>query len=153
MDDTDIKILGFLKENSRMNASLIAEKIEMSVSTVTDRIRKLEVAGVIKKYTLALDSKLTGMDVVAFISISLEHPKHNENFTDSINNNPHVIECHYITGDFDFLLKVMTTSMEGLTGVLNVIKSIKGVSLTRTLVVLSTSKNEYCAIPDSAPGG
>lgn len=152
MDDTDIRILGLLKENSRVNASAVAEEIGMSVSTVTDRIRKLEVAGVIRKYTLALDSKLVGMDVLSFISVSLEHPKYNETFIAAINDNPSVIECHYITGDFDFLLKVMTTSMEGLTGVLNIIKSIKGVSLTRTLIVLSTSKNEYCAIPDSAPG-
>lgn len=153
VDDTDITILGLLRENSRINASLIAENIGMSVSTVTERIRKLEQSGVIKKYTLALDNKLIGMDVLAFISISLEHPKHNEDFVNSINNNPNVIECHYITGDFDFLLKVMTASMEGLTGVLNVIKSIKGVSLTHTLIVLSTSKNEYCAIPGTTPGG
>lgn len=149
MDDIDIKILEMLKDNSRVNASVIAETIGMSVSAVAERIRKLENSGVIGKYTLVLDPKLVGLDVVAFISVSLEHPKYNDNFIASLNENPHVIECHYITGDFDFMLKVMTTSMDGLAGVLNVIKSIKGVSLTRTLVVLSTSKNEYCVVPES----
>lgn len=148
MDDIDIKILGMLKENSRINASMIAEKISMSVSAVAERVKKLENSGVIKRYTLALDSKMVGMDVVAFISVSLEHPKHNENFIESIGENQHVIECHYITGDFDFMLKIMTTSMENLTKVLNTIKCIKGVSLTRTLIVLSTTKNEYCVIPE-----
>lgn len=149
MDDTDIKILVMLKENSRINASVIAENIGMSVSSVTERVKKLENSGVIKKYTLALDSKLIGMDVLAFISISLEHPKFNDTFIASLQKNPNVIECHYITGDFDFLLKIMTASMDAFSNVLNTIKSIKGVSLTRTLIVLSTSKNEYCIIPES----
>ena len=150
MDDTDRKILGILKDNSRINASGIAEKIEMSVSAVTERLRKLEGNDIIEKYTISLNAKNTGMDVLAFISISLEHPKYNDAFTASINENPYVMECHYITGDFDFLLKIMTESMENLSGVLNAIKSIKGVSLTRTLIVLSTSKNEFCVLPEAA---
>lgn len=148
MDDTDSKILEMLKENSRVNASVIADVVGMSVSTVAERIKKLENSGIIKKYTLALDSRLVGMDVLAFISISLEHPKYNDSFISNINQNRNVIECHYITGDFDFMLKVMTESMDGLSEVLNVIKSIKGVSLTRTIIVLSTPKNEYCALPE-----
>ena len=153
MDDTDMKILAMLKENSRVNASVIAENVGMSVSSVIERVKKLENSGVIKKYTLALDSKLIGMDVLAFISISLEHPKFNDTFIASLMKNLNVIECHYITGDFDFLLKIMTASMDALSNVLNTIKSIKGVSLTRTLVVLSTSKNEYCVLPESRDPG
>jgi Transcriptional regulators len=148
MDDTDIKILAMLKENSRVNASVIAENVGMSVSSVTERLKKLENSGVIKQYTIALDSKRIGMDILAFISVSLEHPKFNDSFTTALQGNPNVIECHYITGDFDFLLKIMTVSMDSLSNVLNIIKSIKGVSLTRTLIVLSTSKNEYCIIPE-----
>ena len=150
MDDIDLKILRMLKDNSRINASGIAERIEMSVSAVTERLKKLESGGVIEKYTVSLNAKNIGMDVLAFISISLEHPKYNDAFISAINENRHVMECHYITGDFDFLLKIMTESMENLSGVLNVVKSIKGVSLTRTLVVLSTSKNEFCVVPETA---
>lgn len=148
LDDTDIKILRLLKENSRVNASVIAEKVEMSVSAVTERVKKLESGGIIKQYTLALNSKSVGMDVLAFISVSMEHPKYNDAFVVAMNENPNVVECHYITGDFDFMLKVMTASMDGLAEVINVIKGGRGVSLTRTLIVLSTQKNEYCVIPD-----
>lgn len=150
MDDTDLKILELLKDNSRTNASVIAETVGMSVSAVTERLRKLEAGGIIKKYTLLLDPKLTGMDVLAFVSISIEHPKFNEHFSAAVNKNPNVIECHYITGDFDFILKIMTASMDGLSGVLDEIKSIKGVSLTRTIIVLSTQKNECCIVPRPA---
>lgn len=150
LDDTDLRILGILRENSRINASVVADSIGMSISAVTERMKKLENSGIVKKYTLALDSKLVGMDVLAFISVSIEHPKYNDAFVAAIADNRHVMECHYITGDFDFMLKIMTASMDGLTDTLNTIKSIQGVSLTRTIVVLSTQKNEYCVIPEPA---
>ena len=150
MDGIDLEILKCLCENSRINASVIGERVAMSVSAVIERIKKLDNSGVIRKYTLLLDPRLVGYDVLAYISVSLEHPKFNESFEHAVAGNRHIIECHYITGDFDFLLKVMTESMDGLTGILNGIKSIRGVSLTRTLIVLSTSKSEYCPLPESA---
>ena len=65
-----------------------------------------------------------------------------------INKNSSISECHYIAGDFDFILKVVTKTGKTLEGVLNYIKSISGVSLTRTTVVLSTNKCEVCLLPD-----
>lgn len=149
MDNVDYKILNCLRKNARMNASVIGEKINMSVSAVIERIKKLEASGIIKQYTIVLDQKLIGKDITAYISVSLEHPKYNEGFSSSVQDNPQISECHYITGDFDYLLKVITCSTQELTNVLNTIKCIKGVSLTRTLIVLSTTKNEYCVLPDS----
>ena len=151
MDVIDLEILKCLRENSRINASVIGERVDMSVSAVIERMRKLDNSGVIRKYTLVLDSTLIGLDVLAYVSVSLEHPKYNETFEKAINSNPHVVECHYITGDFDFLLKILTESIDALTRTLNDIKGIHGVSLTRTLIVLSTSKSDYCVLPDSAP--
>lgn len=150
MDDIDLEILRRLRDNSRTNASVIGEKIGMSTSAVIERIKKLEALGIVRKYTVALNAKLIGMDVLAFVSIGVEHPKHNDDFIKAVNKNRNVIECHYITGDFDFLLKIMTESIDSLTATLDSIKSIRGVSLTRTLIVLSTSKNDYCALPGRA---
>lgn len=148
MDSIDIKILGKLKENSRMSASEIGDKINMSVSAVIERIKKMEASGVIKQYTLVLDAERINQDVSAFISISLDHPKYNEGFIQSVLAHKHIIECHYITGDADFLLKAVVDSTGSLEKILNDIKSIPGVSRTRTLVVLSTVKNEYTVLPD-----
>ena len=78
MDSIDVKILGCLKENARQNASAIGEYVNMSVSAVIERIKKLENSGVIQQYTLLLDTKKIGKDISAFISVSLEHPKYNE---------------------------------------------------------------------------
>jgi len=142
MDKTDIKILECLRENARINASLIGERINMSVSAVIERIKKLESAGIIKKYTAILDEKKLGKETTAFISVRLEHPKYNEGFRESVKKLPEIIECYYLTGDFDYILKVITASTGTLAQILDEIKSINGVSLTRTLVVLSTVKNE-----------
>ena len=148
MDNIDIKILSQLKENSRISASEIGDKINMSVSAVIERIKKMENSGIIKQYTLILDSKLINKDVSSFISISLDHPKYNGSFISSVLDHPQIVECHYITGDSDFLLKVVIDSTGSLEKVLNDIKSIHGVSMTRTLVVLSTVKNDYTVLPD-----
>ena len=74
MDRIDIRILNCLKKNSRENASVIGEKVNMSVSAVIERIRKLENAGIIRQYTVVLDPKQIGKDLSALISVGIEHP-------------------------------------------------------------------------------
>lgn len=148
MDSVDIKILACLRENARQNASVIGEKVKMSVSAVIERIRKMEANGIIKQYTILLDNKLIGKGISAFISVRLEHPKYNDSFTESVLKNEQVVECHYIAGDFDYMLKVVAGSTEELTNLLGEIKAIHGVSLTKTLVILSTVKNTPAVLPE-----
>lgn len=149
MDLTDLKIIECLKKNARANASSIGSEINMSVSAVLDRIKKLEASGIIKQYTLILDKEKAGVDITAFISVCMEHPKYIEPFLDLVKSHPNVVECHYITGDADFLLKVCTESGKGLEKIVNEIKSIGGISSTKTVVVLSTNKEIYS--PDLTP--
>ena len=147
MDSLDYKILCCLKENARENATNIGAKINLSTSAVIERIKKLESSGLIQQYTTIIDSNISGRELTAFISVRLEHPKFNESFVNAINGSDEIVECHYIAGDFDFILKVVTISGKTLENVLNDIKSLAGVSLTRTSVVLSTNKNEVCLLP------
>lgn len=147
MDDLDRKILRCLRENARMSASAIGTQVSLSVSAVIERIKKMESSGIIRQYTALIDPACVGRDIHAYISVSLEHPKHNENFSKCVRENQHIDECHYVTGDFDFLVKVATDSTRSLENVLGEIKSIKGVSLTRTLVVLSTVKQDVPGFP------
>lgn len=148
MDAIDYQILKCLKENARESATNIGAKINLSTSAVIERIKKLESTGLIEQYTAIINQTILGRELVAFIYVSLEHPKYNENFIKVINENVSVVECHYIAGDFDFILKIITKSGSTLKDVLNDIKSIHGVSLTRTSVVLSTNKYEVCLLPD-----
>ena len=148
MDVIDYRILACLKENSRENATNIGAKINLSTSAVIERIKKLENSGLIEGYTTIINQNALGREIMAFIYVSLEHPKYNENFIKLINENSSIAECHYIAGDFDFILKVVTQKGKMLEGILNDIKAINGVSLTRTSVVLSTNKCEVCLLPD-----
>jgi Lrp/AsnC family leucine-responsive transcriptional regulator len=150
MDELDRKILRCLCENARMSASAIGARVNLSVSAVIERIRKMEHSGIIRQYTALVNPTCMGRDICAYISVSLEHPKYNEGFAHAVRHNPHIDECHYVTGDFDFLVKVAVDSTRSLESVLGEIKSIPGVSLTRTLVVLSTIKQDVPGIPDAA---
>lgn len=148
MDKIDCEILSCLKENARENATNIGAKINLSTSAVIERIKKFEASGLIKQYTILLDQHTLGGDLMAFISVRLEHPKYYENFVELINSHNSIAECYYIAGDFDFIIKIITKNAQSLEDILNYIKSIEGVSLTRTSVVLSTNKNEVCMLPE-----
>lgn len=148
MDIIDYEILACLKENARENATAIGAKINLSTSAVIERIKKMENAGLIEKYTTIFNQSTFGRETTAFISVSLEHPRFNEEFIRIVKENPSIAECHYIAGDFDFILKVITQSGKTLESVLNYIKSINGISLTRTYVVLSTNKCEVSLLPE-----
>ena len=91
MDEIDVKILRRLKDNARENASVISEKVSMSVSAVIERIRKLENSGMIKKHTTIIDQGKAGKDVTSFISVSLEHPKYIEDFANFVKDRKSVV--------------------------------------------------------------
>ena len=147
MDHIDTKILRCLTQDARMNASQISQKVNLSISAVIERMKKMEASGLIQGYTAVLDEKLAGFNVQAMISIRLEHPKYNQEFNRQMCNHDRVMECFYITGDFDYIARIGVASTEELTKVLHDIKQIPGVSLTRTYVVLDNVKPNSPIIP------
>ena len=149
MDSIDYRILSCLKENARQKASAISSMINLSVSSVIERIRKLEASGIIKGYTIVLDQKKLGNDITALMEVSLEHPKYYDTFTETVLKDPSIISCHYLTGDYDFILEILTQSSESLELIHRRIKSIAGVCSTKTHFVLKTVKDDSCTIPES----
>ena len=136
-----------LKKNAREKASEISKEIHLAVSTVIERIRKMESSGIIQSYTIILDEKKLGNDVTALMEVSLEHPKYYDAFTEMIQSNPNIVSCYYMTGDFDFILKIICKSSEHLENIHRTIKGQNGVSATRTHYVLKNVKNSYSTIP------
>lgn len=143
MDSTDVKILKCLCHNARMNSSEIAEKVKLSVSAVIERIKKLESNGTILSYSANIEPSMLNKNVVALIMVTIDHPKYNENFINYVAQEHRIVECLYMAGDFDYLLRVVTESTKTLESVLNSIKSVGGVAKTKTNIVLSTTKNSY----------
>ena len=130
-----------------MNASQISQRVNLSVSAVIERMKKMEASGLIRGYTAVIDERLAGFDVQALISVRLEHPKYNAEFANLMLSHECIVECFYITGDFDYMARISAGSTEELTKVLHYIKQIPGVSLTRTYVVLDNIKQNTSVIP------
>ncbi|MDR1464970.1 MAG: Lrp/AsnC family transcriptional regulator [Oscillospiraceae bacterium] len=150
MDAIDAKILRCLSRNARQKASGISQEINLSVSAVIERIHKMEDSGLIERYTTVLNQKKLGNDISALMELSLEHPKHYDAFVEKIMGIHNVVACHYLTGDFDFMLQIVASSSEALEVLHRQIKSMEGVSSTRTHFVLKTVKDEATLLPEGA---
>ncbi|NMA59442.1 MAG: Lrp/AsnC family transcriptional regulator [Clostridiales bacterium] len=149
MDKKDVQIIKHLVANARINASDISKDIGLSTSAVIERIRKLEKSGIISGYTAILDPRKVNLDVTAIITVVIEHPRYNDRFIKAVMENMYITECHYMAGDHDFYLKVVTQNTNTLQDILNDIKRIEGVAKTKTSIVLNSPKNEIAIVPDA----
>lgn len=148
MDILDYKILSLLKTNAREKASAISREIHLSVSSVIERIHKLETSGIIQSYTIITDEAAIGNDLTALMEISLEHPRFTESFVQYIKSNPNIVSCYYLTGEFDYMLKICCHSSKELEEIHREIKQQEGIRMTRTHYVLRTEKNIYTSLPE-----
>lgn len=147
MDILDIKILRLLRANARTSYLSISKAINLSTSAVIERVKKLEKAGVIKAYTTIINGKAFDKELVALVFISLESPTFNKGFFDFVRAEDDILECQYISGNYDCTLKIITKSTATLEHLLNKVKNQPGVTKTYTNVVLKTIKNEYSIVP------
>jgi Lrp/AsnC family transcriptional regulator, leucine-responsive regulatory protein len=113
LDAKDISILALLQQNARMTVKEIADKIHLSTTPVHERIKRLEANGVIKQYATLVDHTKVKKGLIAICYVSLkEHSKAaGTKFIKAINAMTEVIECYNISGEFDFMLKVVTEDM------------------------------------------
>jgi Lrp/AsnC family leucine-responsive transcriptional regulator len=146
MDNTDYKILKILQENARETASSISKKIHLSVSAVTERIKKLEESGVIKSYTIVVDERKVGFAMTSLMEVRLENPKYYEGFAQAVANIDEIISCYYKTGEFDLLLKIGCDSGDELAEIHRKIMNVEGVLDTKTDIVVKNVKNSYSII-------
>ena len=140
IDQIDLKILSILQNSGRSRLAYIADEVELSSPAVLERVKKLEMNGVIKGYQALLDGKKVGKDITAFIGVSIGNQRDIDRFATQMLRNPDVLECHHITGDESFILKVKSANTTSLEKLLGEIRSVEGVTRTVTRVVLSTAK-------------
>jgi len=141
MDALDSKALALLSQNGRMSWTELAQQLGLSAPAAAERVKKLEEAGLIRRYAALLDADALGYAITAFVEITFGKTRHRKGFRKAIQALPEVLECHHIAGDADYLLKVVTKDpahLDSLVG--EQLRSIPGVLRTRTTVVLSTQK-------------
>jgi Lrp/AsnC family leucine-responsive transcriptional regulator len=152
LDATDLKLLDLLQSTGRVKRSELAEHVGLSLPSVSERLRKLEERGYITGYSARLDAKMFGMDVTAFVFVSVDTSRHYEDFLSHVDSDGEILECHAITGEGSHLLKVRTRNTASLELVLSRIQAWKEVQRTRTSVVLSTRKETFAiTIPHQSP--
>jgi len=140
MDEKDKLILSLLQKDGRMTASEMAEKVDLSVPAVTERIRKLTEGRVLKEFRAVVDAKKVGYDGTAYILLDMSSSDSYGNMVDHAQDNDEVLECHSITGEGSHILKVRTHDTSSLESLLRDIQSWPGVIRTHTMIVMSTFK-------------
>ena len=116
LDPTDLRLLDHLQTDARITNVALAESASLSPAPCLRRVRDLEAAGVIRGYATLLDPEALGLHVSAFIQISLEKQVVNalRNFEETIASYPEVMECYLMTGDSDYLLRIVAHDLKGL---------------------------------------
>lgn len=138
LDATDIAILDLLQRNCKQPLAEIGKQVGLTASSVVERIKKLEDAGVVRGYVALVDARSLGKDVTAFIGVSIDHPRAFEPFEKEIEGAADVLECHHVTGQHTLMMKVKTESTATLERLIDQIRRIEGVTRTETMVVLSS---------------
>ncbi|MER5769629.1 Lrp/AsnC family transcriptional regulator [Streptomyces sp. NPDC001985] len=142
-DATDWRILAELQRDGRAGFAELARTVSMSASAVTERVRRMEEAGVIAGYTAVVEPERLGLPVLAFVRLRYPHGNYKP-FHDLLGTTPEILEAHHVTGDDCFVLKVATRSMGHLEEVTGRISALGPVT---TSVVYSSP------LPRRAVGG
>ena len=143
LDNIDTKILKILQKDSSRTTKSIAEELGLTTSPTFERIKKLEKEGYIKKYVAVLDNKKIGLKLTVFIGITLQgHTRsYLEKFVKEINNFPEIVECHRVSGNFDYLLKLVVEDIEAYeTFIMSKLTLLPYLGNVQSLITLSTGK-------------
>ena len=144
MDAVDIAILQELQIDGRLSNVDLARRINLSPPATHARLRRLEEQGYIDRFVAVLDQEKVGFDMMCFISVSLQlhQVEELEGFRAIINDIPEVLECFHVTGEFDYLLKVIIRNRQELQYfVVNKLTPIPGVARIYTSLVLTEVKS------------
>lgn len=144
IDDIDKKILMLLQHNSTLTYKEIAQKINLSLSPVHDRIKRLEQEGVVEKYVGILNKKMLGVGLTVFSQVTLirQTREVSQIFDIAIKQLPEVVECNFVSGSFDYLLKIIVADMEAYHNFHQMkLSTIEGVSLINSFFVMSEVKS------------
>lgn len=153
MDTIDRRLLIRLQRSGRETWAKLGDSLGLTGPAVAERVRKLQQVGVIKGFAALINGDSVGIVVTAFVGVSMERPGLRDAFLSRVSAIPEVQECHAVTGEDDFLLKVRARNPLDLDRVVSQeIKGTPGVVRARTTVVLRTTK-ETTFIPVSGDVG
>lgn len=143
LDEMDRTLLQYLQADARLSVAELARRVNLSAPGLLKRLRKLEESGVIEQYVALVDREALGFDMLCFIQVTLQRhePAAVQRFRALVQEMPEVLECHHVTGEYDYLLKVVVHNRKHLEQFLmETLTPIPGMDKIRTSLVLSEIK-------------
>lgn len=144
LDETDIRILNILQRDGRITNADLAKEVGLSAPSVLQRVRQLEHSGFIRGYTALLNAEKIGKRVLiwAQVSLALHQDQPIERFIKAIRQIPEVMECYHVSGEYDFLIKVLVDDIRTYEVVVREkLMNIKGIGKLTSSFVLGTNKH------------
>lgn len=144
LDEIDVQILAILQNDGRITNADLAKKVKLSPPSVLQRVRNLERAGLVRGYFALLDPERLGLKItaLAMVSLSLHQEQPIERFRRAIQEIPEVLECYHVSGEFDFLLKIVVRDIRAYEALIRErLSKIKGIQQIKTSFVLATPKS------------
>lgn len=143
MNEVDRHLLDLLQRDSTLSYAELGRRVGLSTSAVNERLKKLERAGAIRSWSVVVDPRAADVSLCVFMLVLLE--ANDDEFVARMKQLPEVQECHHITGEFSYILKIRVRGAPELEEFLmRKLKPIRGFTRTHTLVVLSSIKEETC---------
>ena len=142
LDELDRRLLARLQDDGRASSAELAREFKLSPPGLQKRLRRLEDKGAILRYAAIVSREAVGLDLLCYVLVMLAHhrPDSVERFRDGIDSMDEVLECHYLTGEFDCLIKAVVADHEELQRFLERLMKLGGVDRLRTAIVLNEIK-------------
>ena len=144
-DKIDLKILTLLQKNARITMTELAESVGLSTTPVTERVRRMERDGVISGYHARLNPHALGQSLLVFVEIKLRSKSGNifEDFRREVALIPQIMECHLVSGEYDYLIKVRLPDMSAYRDMLgNILLQLPAAAESRSYVVMEEVKED-----------
>src|SRR5258705_9227057 len=149
LDQKDLAILRLLQQNARITVKEISDKVHLSTTPVYERIKWMEETGVIKQYATLVDhSKVKkGLMVICYVSLKQHNKTAGAKFIRAINEMNEVIECYNISGEFDFMLKVVVENMDAYYDFhVNKLSDVENIGNVQSVFVMGIIKQTHVVV-------
>lgn len=147
MDPIDAKLLNLLQEDCSRSLAELSKRIDLSISAVNERLKKLRARGDIRAYVALINPLTVGYTMCAFVQVLVNGKRNEQAFIESVVKMPEIQECHHVSGEFPYLLKVWARDLRHLEHLLDrEIKPRKGVVRTQASIVFSSPKDQVTGL-------
>jgi Lrp/AsnC family leucine-responsive transcriptional regulator len=145
LDRTDRRILALLQADGRISTVDLSERIGLSPTSTSERLKRLQRDGLVKGFRAILDPHRLGLELLVFVEVSLDKttPDAFRKFAEAVRRAPEVLECHMVAGGFDYLVKTRVADMVAYRRFLGeILLALPGVKETRTYAVMEEVKSD-----------